>query len=159
MDQTYAFIFLKDHPEWAPLVAEWSFSTWHNFYPEWTLESNIQRYYQHARKDRELPLTIVAVYDGKPVGMCSLRENNGYPSSQGPWLSSLFVVPDFRLKGIGKLLVQAVVDTAKNLHFKNIFLYTFNQTMPSWYENNFGWEVVEKDIFHEKPITIMKKSL
>src|SRR5580765_2914929 len=54
-----------------------------------------------------LPIGLVALKNGKAVGMCCLRENDGIRDDLTPWLGSLVVHPNFQKRGIGKMLMQA----------------------------------------------------
>jgi predicted N-acetyltransferase YhbS len=156
MKKSIKIMYLVDHPEWVTLLARWSFQTWGSVTPGSTLERAVQRFEQHARSKDLLPLTVVATDNNIPVGMCSLRENDGYESLLSPWLASLFVLPEYRSKGIGKMLVRATLEKAKELGFRKVFLYTFNGSMPEWYESNFGWAVIATDILNEKQLTVMQ---
>src|SRR4051812_20450451 len=59
----------------------------------------------HAEPD-SIPLTLVAAEGNEPVGSVSLVESDltGWDHLT-PWLASLYVRPDWRGQGIGKLLV------------------------------------------------------
>lgn len=63
---------------------------------------------------------FVALYRNEPVGVCALCKMND-PTYEYE-LAKLAVNPDVRGKGIGYLLCKAVVDKAKSLGAKNVFL-------------------------------------
>ena len=54
--------------------------------------------------DDSIPLTFVAFFNDKPVGMCSLRENDGIRPDLMPWLGSIVVAPDYQKQGIGEMI-------------------------------------------------------
>ncbi len=62
----------------------------------------------------------MALYRGEAVGVCALcrMDNPAYDYE----LAKLAVNPDVRGKGIGYLLCKAVVDKAKSLGAKSLFL-------------------------------------
>ncbi len=68
---------LKNNPNAIPQLA----AIWHQvlgsiWLPDVPVERVIARFQEHLN-DSKLPLTVVAFCDGKPVGMCSLRDNDG----------------------------------------------------------------------------------
>ena len=46
-----------------------------------------------------------------------------------PWLSALFVSPEYRRNGIGVSLINTVLETAKKAGFKRIFLFIDSRYM------------------------------
>ncbi|KTD04422.1 GNAT family acetyltransferase [Legionella geestiana] len=74
---TMSIELLKSRPDTIPrLVQIWHQtlgSIWSPDVPLARVEKNFQNYLYES----ELPLTFVAFQDNKPVGMCSLRENDG----------------------------------------------------------------------------------
>lgn len=69
---------LKNHPDSVPRLAE----IWHEVLgkiwgPDIPLERVIQRFNEHLNVD-VLPLTFIALNNEQPVGMCSLRKNEGW---------------------------------------------------------------------------------
>ena len=81
--------FLKNHPRCIQQLAK----IWHEvlgkiWAPETTIELVIKRFSDHLN-EHDLPITFVALDGAKPVGMCSLRQNDGIRSDLFPvaWLS------------------------------------------------------------------------
>jgi hypothetical protein len=69
--------FLKNHPDAIDPIAK----IWHQvlgeiWVPDVSIERVKQRLVEHLNDD-SLPLTFIALFNDKPVGMCSLRENDG----------------------------------------------------------------------------------
>ncbi|KTC72581.1 GNAT family acetyltransferase [Legionella birminghamensis] len=80
---------LKHHPHTLSRLAQ----IWHKelasiWAPEFSLEQARARFQTHMN-DGEMPLTMVAFADGMPVGMCSLRKNDGIRPDLCPWLGGL----------------------------------------------------------------------
>lgn len=71
------------------------------------------------------PFILVAHQDGKFVGTAALFVND-LESRQDltPWLGGVFVVPDFRGKGVATSLIEKVLTHAKNIGFKKVYLHT-----------------------------------
>lgn len=65
---------------------------------------------------------LVALYDDKPIGVCSLikLENRPYDFE----LSKMAISKDKQRKGIGLILVNSIIKKAKELNSKSIFLET-----------------------------------
>jgi hypothetical protein len=68
---------LKNHPDTIPQLAEiWQEVLGKIWSPDVPIEHAMQRLHNHLHDDM-MPLTFVAFYNDKPIGMCSLRENDG----------------------------------------------------------------------------------
>lgn len=63
--------------------------------PNPSIERASKKLLKHANKN-QLPLTLVALENDQPLGMASLRENDGIQPHRAPWLGSLVVDPVHR---------------------------------------------------------------
>ena len=61
-------------------------------------------------------------------------------------IKSLAVCPDYQGKGIGKYLVNACIEEAKELGIKKVFALTY---VPKFFEK-LGFKVVDKSLFPQK---------
>ena len=87
---------LKNHPNARPALAY----IWHEvlgkiWVPDVPVERVIARFADHLN-DQALPITFVALDGDLPVGMCSLRENDGIRPDLTPWLGSLAIDPKYQ---------------------------------------------------------------
>lgn len=147
---------LVDHSYYLPELAQ----LWHKeligrWVPGITVEQAQTRLSTHLNKDC-LPFTLIALDQDKPIGMASLRaqeENVG--SELSPWLGGLVVNPNYRKQGIGETLIEAIKQKAREFNYAELFLLTFDPTLPGWY-SRLGWEEIGTDKLHERPITLMK---
>ena len=73
-----------------------------------------------------------------------------------PWLANVFVHPSFRAQGIGAALCRQVVEEAKRLGLRKIYLYTSQQQE---LYSSLGWIKSEEAFLNEIPISIMKRLL
>ena len=105
-----------------------------------------------------MPITFVALDGDLPVGMCSLRENDGIRPDLTPWLGSLVVDPKYQKQGIGKMLIDVTVLKAKELGFEKLYLFAFDPTIPEYYER-LGWRKIGMDEFKSHPVTVMEVEL
>ncbi len=146
--------YLKNHPENTHLLASWMFDTWGHYNPESSLEKAQAKLKAHLN-EASLPLTYIALIDDVPVGMCSLRLNDGIRPDLTPWLGSLFVEPNMRGRGIGEKLIHAVTDKARNLGYTKLYLLVFDETLPNWYAQ-LGWQMIGKDELNGHPVSVME---
>lgn len=149
---------LKNHPQTIPTLAR----IWHEvlgkiWVPDVHVERVIARFSDHLN-DQDLPITFVALDSDEPVGMCSLRENDGIRPGLTPWLGSLVVDPRCQKQGIGKMLADATVKKAKELGFEKVYLFAFDPAIPEYYER-LGWKKIGTDEFKSRPVTVMEMSL
>lgn len=149
---------LRNHPNVIPELA----AIWHQvlgsiWVPDIAVERVIARFQEHLNEN-QLPVTLVAFCDDKPVGMCSLRENDGIRPDLAPWLGSLVVHPDYQREGIALKLINAIKQKAKQLGFNHLYLFAFDPTLPNYY-SKLGWNMVGMDKFKEHNVTVMDIAL
>ena len=149
---------LKNHPNTIPALAH----IWHEvlgkiWVPDVPVERVITRF-KESRNDQALPITFIALDGDLPVGMCSLRENDGIRPDLTPWLGSLVVDPKYQKQGIGKMLVDVAVRQAKECGFKKLYLFAFDRTIPEYYKR-LGWSQICMDEFKSHPVTVMAVDL
>lgn len=149
---------LKNHPNTIPAVAH----IWHEvlgkiWVPDVPVERVITRFADHLN-DQALPITFIALDGDLPVGMGSLRENDGIRPNLTPWLGSLVVDPKYQKQGIGKMLIDVTVLKAKELGFEKLYLFTVDPTTPEYYKR-LGWKQIGMDEFKYHPVTVMEVEL
>ena len=76
---------------------------------------------------------FAAVVDGCIIGVCGLNCDPYHSSGQVGRVRHLYVAVDFRLCGIGGLLVGAVITTARSA-FERLDLRTDNESAARFYE-------------------------
>lgn len=149
---------LKNCPATIPRLAQ----IWHQTLGSiWSPDVPIARVgqnYQNHLHENNLPLTFVAFQDNKPVGMCSLRENDGIRPDLKPWLGSLVVDPDYQKQGIARQLMRATKQKALELGFETLFLFAFDPTIPDYYAR-LGWQKIGMDVFRGHSVTVMQTDL
>ncbi len=146
--------YLINHPEHLPVLASWMFKTWGHLNPQSSLEKAEHKLTTHLNAVN-MPLTFIALQNDEPVGMCSLRQNDGIKEELTPWLASLFVLPQFRGQGIGEKLVQMVIKKAHTFGYDTLYLFAFDSSLSSWYEK-LGWKMIDTDSLNEHQVTVMK---
>lgn len=148
---------LKNHPHAIPMLA----TIWYDVLGKiWMPEIGIEEieFLYHEELTQEMPLTYVALYDDMPVGSCTLELNGGIRPDLGPWVGDLVVEPTHQREGIGKTLLGVTVKKAKELGFEKLYLFTFEPTIPGYYER-LGWRKIGMSEFKSHPVTVMEREL
>lgn len=149
---------LKNHPEAVPQLAH----IWHEvlgkiWLPDLPIEYINGLIGSWVNED-SLPLAHVAIIDGEVIGIASLQAECGIRPDLTPWLGSLIVDPKYQKQGIGKMLIDATVQKAKELGFEKLHLFTFDPALPKYYER-LGWKSIGMDEFRDHPVTVMQVEL
>mgnify|MGYP002378924524 CR=1 FL=1 len=149
--------YLKQYSDCIPKLAK----IWHEvlgkiWMPEIGIEEIESLYYEEL--NQEMPFTYIALYDEIPVGSCTLQLNEDIRPDLGPWIGDLVVDPKYQKQGIGKILVDAAVEKAKELGFEKLYLFALDPTIPEYYRR-LGWKKIGMDEFKSHPVTVMEISL
>lgn len=149
---------LKHHSDKIRVLAE----MWYEllgciWVPDVIIDRVEARFHEHLNDDK-LPLTFVALENNKPVGMCSLRSNDGIRPDLTPWLGSLIVDKPVQGQGIARLLVEAIKNQAKTMGHDTLYLLTFDPTLPDYY-CSLGWEYMGMDLLLAHDVTVMRIDL
>lgn len=147
---------LKSHPEQLHEVAKISYENIGKIWnPGMQLEQAVEGYKKHLN-DSNLPLTMIAFYNNRPIGICSLRENDGIRPDLTPWLGSLVVIPEYQRLGVGKTLIDAIKQKSKTLGFNKLFLFAFDAAGTANYYSNLGWKRIGLDTFKDHKVIVME---
>jgi predicted N-acetyltransferase YhbS len=107
--------------------------------------------------DQTRGVALVAKADGEPVGTCLLVESEIEPNHDlSPWLAGLFVVPEYRRKGAGAVLVRAIEDQARQRGFSRLYLYT---TDAVGFYARLGWLVLDRTNWKGLDTALMVRDL
>ncbi|MBN9542302.1 MAG: GNAT family N-acetyltransferase [Alphaproteobacteria bacterium] len=150
---------LKNRLDSLPRLCEiWHTELGSTWAPDTPIEDIIERFKTHLNDD-QIPLTYVAFDNNIPIGMCSLREKDGtLRQDLSPCLGSLVVDKQYQGKGIGKMLMEKVINKAKSMNYKTLYLFAIGEGKYKYYENS-GWESVCDDEFKNIPVKVMKMDL
>jgi len=89
----------------------------------------------------DFPVTLIAECDDIPVGTVSLvalDDIDHVPYT--PWLASLYVLPEYRSRGIARILMDRIADIARKRGADTLYLHT--EHADGYYEK-LGWDMVE----------------
>ncbi len=108
---------LANCPEFVGELARLSWKEWQEVYEQrkQTLDHSLKNYRERMNTDR-LPLTLVAVHSGELVGMVSLKFHDmDTRPDLDPWLGGLLVLPEWRNRGVGTMLMLRATEQARRL--------------------------------------------
>jgi predicted N-acetyltransferase YhbS len=146
--------YLVDCQEHVDSLAElWYQEISRHWVADTSIEKAKSRLISHLNTD-SVPLAVVAVQDGNPIGMACLRETDGIRPGITPWLGSLVVSPDSRQAKVGETLIEAIKAKAKLLKYETLYLLAFDPTIPNWYAK-LGWQIIGYDELFGHRVTVM----
>jgi GNAT superfamily N-acetyltransferase len=146
--------YLCDVPEHTEKVAKWIFETFpHEF--EGTTLAEWTEWLEPARSPDKV--TFVAVENGQVIGTASLDTEDLPPRSDlTPWLASVYVLPEFRARGLGANLVEAVEHEARTRGFDKLYLHTTDRA--DFYKKR-GWQILDTVHYWNQAHIVMIKNL
>ncbi len=114
---------LSKRKELAHELATWAYNEWHR--RNNTDFHYVMRDYEIRANSQNIPSCWIALYDEIPVGMVSLKKCDLFHRLDlFPWLSALYVLPQYRGRGIGSTLIDRSVNAAKELKYTRLYLFT-----------------------------------
>ena len=147
---------LASCPEVIPTLAQWFCDEWP--YEERSRSEAEAQLRENLNRDR-LPITWVSRDNGQVIGTVSL-DLSDLPLADyaqlSPWLASLYVVPSARGRGVGRALVNHLLDFARCRSISAMYLWTPGST--TLYEKC-GWKVLGTATYAGHPITVMQIAL
>jgi predicted N-acetyltransferase YhbS len=146
---------LLDHMHHLPTVAAWQHAEFGYLSPGGTVEQRAERLRSASDKTR-LPVALVAVSDGTLVGSAAVAATTLTHKHLTPWLSSVFVPPEQRGKGIASKLSLAAIAEAARLGFEKIHLFTpKNESLYA----RLGWNTFEHAAINGTPVCLMVRAV
>ncbi|WP_447893902.1 GNAT family N-acetyltransferase [Vreelandella sp. GE22] len=141
----------------VPIVARWTFDTWgQQLHPERTFAEALEETRQECGKCG-VPSLFVALKSGVAVGTASLIADDVTSRPElTPWLASVYVLPEWRGRGIASRLVQRVEREARENAIARFYLYTPDQQ--ALYQR-LGWQEIERIAYAGEKVTIMTRPL
>lgn len=152
----FHIVYLADCPETIPTLARWFYEQWGHLVPERTIKQNEGQLWQRINRNK-IPLTLVAFSGEQPVGSASLKiQEMDTHKHFINWLGNVYVLPEYRNRGIGSALVRRAVEEATRLSVKDLYLHTPDK------ENMYsrlGWTAIERTHYRGLDVVIMKRRL
>lgn len=139
--------------EHTGILAQALYREWHDFAP-WSSVDKIHAYYRECLTGADLPVAFAVVdKTGALLASAALKRHDmeSFPQYEY-WLGDVFVLPEYRGMGLGKLLVQYCIDQAKGLGIKQLYLYT--PDVQKVYEA-FGWYEIKQHWHNGETVSVM----
>ena len=135
--------FLVDHPECRDTLAGWYLSEWPWLYDE---ASTPYRDFDACRHRDQPDCTLLGFVEDRLVATASLLIDDMLPFPEySPWLASVTVDPALRGRGLGKQIVLAATNHARQIGILGLYLWTPHHR--EFYEK-LSWRFV-RDHLHE----------
>lgn len=140
---------LAERPDCIHEVAEIYFLEWGwHFADEWakpdaaSIESDLRENYTH---DTFVLTHTDAHGNTELIGTVALLPEDLKGCPRTPWLTCLYVRPEYRRRGYGVQLMNHVLCSYKTLHGEaaKVYLWCYEEASRDWYLRN-GWSVVEE---------------
>lgn len=148
---------LETLPEHLALVAAWHHQECERQGLRSTLALRRQRLQLHIQQPA-IPKTLVAVYEGAPVGCVSLVRYSfsGGDTGLPVWLSNLFVIESLRCQGIGESLINGAVAYVRQLALSELWLSAADCTP---YYHRRGWHIARQAKLGGRDVNIMRLAI
>jgi GNAT superfamily N-acetyltransferase len=143
MNQPLRIEQMANRTELLPVVAAWIYDEWWQDI-EGSSVSQLADLLRTHLEPNHIPLTLVASLDMLPVGTATLITHDVGTeqwSHLSPWLAAVYVVPEYRRRGIGASLVNAIVSEAAAARTDVLYLLT---TEREDFYAQLGWEVFDR---------------
>ena len=150
--------YLANQKRFAPTLTRHMYAHWRSLLD--SMGKSRQDFAQSMR-DRyhrdSLPLALVAYEKHQVLGTIALKPQDlDIRPELTPWLGGLFVLPQYRRRGIGSALISGIVAEAERLRLPCLFLWT--PSSERLYARH-GWSLLERAPYHGHEISIMKRAL
>jgi GNAT superfamily N-acetyltransferase len=149
--------FFKDNLGYIDQISDLMFKEWGYLRKGTTIE----RYYDYLTdKDNtdKIPLTVVAKSEKNELlgfaslVICDMETNKDF----SPWISGVFVLPEYRGQGYGGLLVERLEQLASNFGFEKLYLYTFDKER---FYLKLSWIKIKEEYYLNSNVAVMIKNL
>jgi GNAT superfamily N-acetyltransferase len=150
-----AIDYLANCPEFVGELARLFWKEWQEVYEQrkQTLDHSLKNYRQRMNTDR-LPLTLVALHSWELVGMVSLKFHDmDTRPDLDPWLGGLLVLPEWRNRGVGTMLMLRATEQARRLNVPRLYLWIHSAEK---LYHKLGWQVVERTNYFGKEAVVMQ---
>lgn len=153
MRELIKIVFLEDHRHMIPVLVNYFEAEWSGYYGTEGPGDALSDITSLCNKSK-LPICLIALKQNSFCGSVALRKKSASHQHLGPWVTSLFVVPENRRQGVGTCLINAAVRLSMEMGHSTI--YARSATAIDIFKNN-KW--IPFDWIDQDQLTIFKKDL
>jgi GNAT superfamily N-acetyltransferase len=165
MRGTVSIELLVDHPEVLQELEAWFVREWEPYYGAEGPGDAHADLLECCQRD-QMPLAIVAFDAAVVCGTAALRPISVSTHEHfTPWLAAMLVHPDYRGRGVGERLVEAVEGLAREIGFRELYVGTSLPPSgerrggdPQFYLKR-GWALIESGPYFKGDVAILRRSL
>jgi GNAT superfamily N-acetyltransferase len=145
---------LARHRALTSLIARWFIAEWPGWYGADGERNATLDLKEFASSEDTLPVGMVMFENGTPVGAGALKTQS-IPSHRHlyPWAAAGYIQPSCRGRGLGALLLQALVVKAKALGFERVYCAT--STAERLLVRS-GWQAIESTLHEGNQLTVFQ---
>jgi N-acetylglutamate synthase-like GNAT family acetyltransferase len=144
--------FLADHQDFIPILAQWHYREWAHLRPGDSIEARVSRLRACCGR-REIPTVVIAFRGRTLIGSAMLVASDMDTRMElSPWLAGVFVVPQYRLQGVGAALVQRIINEVTGLGIERIYLYTPSTER---FYSRLGWSLFDRTGYRGAEVALM----
>ena len=96
-----------------------------------------------------VPMTLIALLNGELAGSCRICEDDfdGARPNLTPWLATLFVLPEYRGKGVGSALANTAAAEVKLSGGSDVlYLWACEREVAIGMYQKLGWSIIEETV-------------
>ena len=139
------------------IVADWYFREWGYLRPGLTADM-IQAQLSERIQSSQFENVFVATENDKVLGACELKYNEvKFFPEYVHWIGGVFVVSEYRNKGIGNDLISFAIDECRDQRIQNLYLQTESKNVQLY--SKLGWHQITDIEIKGINRTIMKYSM
>ncbi|ARF12356.1 fructose-1,6-bisphosphatase [Klosneuvirus KNV1] len=145
-NQTLQIYSIEEKPEAYELVGKYHWNEWKDLYQDWGFDGPVSIANKwHKLTGQQIPKLFVGFIGDKFIGTVAsvLDDMPGKDTGYMPWLSVLFVIPEYRKQGIATKLMEHCKSYFKSLGYKECYLWAEKPQWEAVY-SKLGWTTVEK---------------
>ncbi|MEQ6890270.1 GNAT family N-acetyltransferase [Halomonas sp. CS7] len=156
METGLRLVRIDAHSPHVATLAGWAHAEWGHLHPERDPAAAIATFRDDCGP-AGVPSVFATLAGERPVGMASLVVDDMSDRPElSPWLASVFVLPEWRGRGLASWLVRRVEEEARAHGVARFYLYTPDQQA---LYRRLGWRDREARHYRDEAVTIMQRDL
>jgi len=118
--------YLANNQQFLEEIASYWCKEWSNTWDEKAIAKKVEKLKKKAQIGK-LPFLFVAKKEEKLVGTGGLFiDDLDGREELSPWLGGVYIVEKYRNQGVASTMIQKLINEAKRLGFRKVYLYTEN---------------------------------